>query len=329
MLKIGQYQLNSNVFLAPMAGVSDAPFRQICRQMGAGLTTSEMVIIKPSLLNSSKSKYRLDFKTELSPVSVQIAGSDPKQLAYAAQYAADLGAQIIDINMGCPAKKVCNKAAGSALMQDEMLVADILSSVVNALPSDIPTTLKTRTGWDRENKNVLNIANIAQNEGIKAMTIHGRTRADKYNGEAEYDTIAQVVNQVSIPVIVNGDITSANKAQTVLDKTCASAVMIGRGVQGNPWLLQEINHTLNQTFNFSKPSKVDKSALILQHIQATYNFYGEKVGVRLARKHIFWYASHLSTNYRTFWTRVNKITDPNIQYQLTQEFLNQWIYKQI
>lgn len=323
MLEIGGYQLDSNVLLAPMAGVSDAPFRRICRELGAGLATSEMVITKPELLKHHKSRYRLDFSQEKSPISVQIAGSEPKQLADAAKYATDLGAQIIDINMGCPAKKVCNKAAGSALMQDEKMVANILSSVVAS--TKIPITLKTRTGWDREHKNVCNIAHIAQLEGVVALAIHGRTRADKYQGQAEYDTIAQVVDQMNIPVIVNGDIDSAKKALKVLDKTGAAGVMIGRATQGNPWLVSDICAQLNPEIVAKSFSRAEKSDLILRHISATQQFYGYKIGVRLARKHIFWYALSLAgDNHRHFWSQVNKITDAKTQYQLTQNFLNQW-----
>ena len=232
-MNIGPYKLNTQVLLAPMAGTSDKPFRLLCRQQGAALTTSEMVVIQKHLLNTNKSKYRLDFTGEQSPISIQIAGSEASQLAESAIQAVDFGADIIDINMGCPAKKVCNKAAGSALMQNEKLVEDILNSVVNSV--DIPVTLKMRTGWNEENKNAPTIAKIAEDAGIQMIAIHGRTRAQKYHGHAEYDTIKKVVDQVSIPVVANGDITSGKKAQAVLDYTGAEAVMLGRATQGNPW----------------------------------------------------------------------------------------------
>lgn len=330
-LKIGQYELSSNVLLAPMAGVSDAPFRHICRQLGAGLATSEMTMVKPNLLHTTKSRCRLNFANELTPISVQIAGSEPKELAYAAQYCVDLGAQIIDINMGCPAKKVCHKAAGSALMQDEVLVKEILSTVIMAVGNKIPVTLKTRTGWDRKHKNVGNIAYIAQEEGVAALSIHGRTRADKYQGEAEYDTIAKVVDKLDIPVIVNGDISSAKKARQVLEYTQAAGVMIGRAVQGNPWLISQIQSLLTNNKILADNSLAEKMQLILQHLLTTYDFYGQTLGVRLARKHIFWYVSHLGHyyhyNYREFWQKVNQITQANKQYQLTRDFLIQWTHQ--
>ena len=243
-MKIGDYQLTSQVLLAPMAGTSDKPFRAICRAQGAALTTSEMVVIQHHLLNTNKSKHRLDFTGEPAPISIQIAGSEADELAYSAQQALTFGADIIDINMGCPAKKVCNKAAGSALMQDESLVKDILTAVVSAV--DIPVTLKMRTGWNVTNKNAPTIARIAQDAGIQMLSVHGRTREDKYNGMAEYDTIKEVKSQVSIPVIANGDITSAKKAQQVLDYTSADGVMVGRATQGNPWIIHEIDHFLYQ-----------------------------------------------------------------------------------
>jgi len=236
-MNIGPFKLNTQVLLAPMAGTSDKPFRMLCREQGAALTTSEMVVIQKHLLNTNKSKYRLDFSGEKSPVSIQIAGSEAKQLAESATQAVDFGADIIDINMGCPAKKVCNKAAGSALMQNEKLVADILNAVVASV--DTPVTLKMRTGWNEENKNAPTIAKIAQDAGIQMIAIHGRTREQKYLGEAEYETVAKVVSDASIPVVVNGDISSAEKAKKVLNYTSADAVMLGRATQGNPWLIGE------------------------------------------------------------------------------------------
>jgi tRNA-dihydrouridine synthase B len=241
-IQIGAYQLKSQVFLAPMAGTSDKPFRAICRAQGAALTTSEMVVIQKHLLGTNKSKHRLDFSGEPAPISIQIAGSQADELAYSAQQALKFGADIIDINMGCPAKKVCNKAAGSALMQDEALVKSILNAVVSAV--DIPVTLKMRTGWNVSNKNAPTIAKIAEEAGIQMLSVHGRTREDKYTGMAEYDTIKAVKSQVGIPVIANGDITSAKKAQSVLQYTGADGVMVGRATQGNPWIIHEIDHYL-------------------------------------------------------------------------------------
>ena len=254
-MNIGQYKLPSKVLLAPMAGTSDKPFRMICKEQGAALTTSEMVVMKKHLLNTNKSKHRLDFKFEKSPISIQIAGSEVDELAESAEQALDFGADIIDINMGCPAKKVCNKAAGSALMQNEKLVEDIIKSVVNAV--NIPVTLKMRTGWNEENINAPTIAKIAEDNGIKMLAIHGRTRAQKYNGDAEYETVKKIKGLVSIPVVANGDITSAEKAKNVLDFTGADAVMLGRSTQGNPWLVGQINDYLT-TGEISKSPSLDK-----------------------------------------------------------------------
>ena len=319
-MKIGTHQLTSQVFLAPMAGTSDKPFRRICKEQGAGLTISEMVVIKKHLLKSKKSKYRLDFSGEDGPISLQIAGSQPDELANSAKHALDFGAEIVDINMGCPAKKVCNKASGSALMKDEILVKDILTSVVNAV--DVPVTLKMRTGWNTNNKNAPTIAKIAEDAGIEMLTIHGRTRDDKYNGSAEYDTIAEVVDIVDIPVIANGDITSAKKAKDVLDYTGAKGIMVGRATQGNPWVIGEIDHYLKTGMMAPKIPHNLKKLTILSHINQIHKFYGENMGVRLARKHIFWYAIHLyQSSYLTFWNKINKVSEPNLQYSLFKEFL--------
>ena len=257
-MNIGSYTLPSKVLLAPMAGTSDKPFRIICKEQGAALTTSEMVVMKKHLLNTNKSKHRLDFSFEQSPISIQIAGSEADELAESAKQALDFGADIIDINMGCPAKKVCNKAAGSALMQNEKLVEDIIKAVVNAV--DIPVTLKMRTGWNEENKNAPTIAKIAEDHGIKMLAIHGRTRSQKYNGDAEYDTVKKIVGLVSIPVVANGDITSAEKAKEVLDFTGADAVMLGRATQGNPWLVGQVNDYL-KTGQISKTPSLDLSLI--------------------------------------------------------------------
>ena len=254
-MNIGPHHLNSKVLLAPMAGTSDKPFRIMCREQGAALTTSEMVVLQKHLLNTNKSKHRLDFSSEKSPISIQIAGSEAKELSESARQAVEFGADIIDINMGCPAKKVCNKAAGSALMQNEKLVEDIIKSVVNAV--DIPVTLKMRTGWNEENKNAPTIAKIAEDFGIQMLAIHGRTRAQKYNGHAEYETVKEIVELVSIPVIANGDITTAEKAKKVLDFTGADGVMLGRATQGNPWLVGQVNQYLSTGEN-SQPPKLEK-----------------------------------------------------------------------
>jgi len=321
-IQIGDYQLKSQVFLAPMAGTSDKPFRAICRAQGAALTTSEMVVIQKHLLGTNKSKHRLDFSGEPAPISIQIAGSQADELAYSAQQALKFGADIIDINMGCPAKKVCNKAAGSALMQDEALVKSILNAVVSAV--DIPVTLKMRTGWNVSNKNAPTIAKIAEEAGIQMLSVHGRTREDKYTGMAEYDTIKAVKSQVGIPVIANGDITSAKKAQSVLQYTGADGVMVGRATQGNPWIIHEIDHYLKTGQKATDIPLNVKKQTILDHIKQIHAFYGEKLGTQLSRKHIFWYATHLDEkNAQTFWEKVNKITDHKLQYQLLENYLHQ------
>jgi tRNA-dihydrouridine synthase B len=305
-----------------MAGTSDKPFRMLCKSLGAGLTTSEMVVIQEHLLNTNKSKYRLNFEGESAPISIQIAGSEAQELATSAQKAVEYGADIIDINMGCPAKKVCNKAAGSALMQDEKLVKEILEAVVNAV--DIPVTLKMRTGWSVDNKNAPTIAQIAQQAGIQMLSVHGRTKEDKYNGMAEYDTIKTVVSQVDIPVIANGDIINAKKAQQVLEYTKASGVMIGRATQGNPWIFAEINHYLKTgKINDPVPLEIKKST-ILQHIQQIHQFYGDFLGLRLARKHILWYATHLDENHvQQFWKTINKVTERKQQFNILKDYLSQ------
>ena len=319
-MNIGPYSLPSQVLLAPMAGTSDKPFRMICRAQGAGLTTSEMVVMQNHLLNSNKSKHRLDFTSEQSPISIQIAGSEAEELAESARKAVDFGADIIDINMGCPAKKVCNKAAGSALMQNEKLVEDIIKSVVNAV--DIPVTLKMRTGWNEENKNAPIIAKIAEDFGIQMLAIHGRTRSQKYNGEAEFNTVKKIAKMVSIPVVANGDITSPEKAKDVLDFTGADAIMLGRATQGNPWLVGQVNHFL-KTGNKAEETSLDKKIpLILSHILQIHDFYGHKMGTQLSRKHIFWYSMHLDQEKGTaFWPNINRVSDHSEQYSIFHDFL--------
>ena len=287
MFKIGPYTIDSQVILAPMAGVTDQPFRRLCKRMGAGLVVSEMVTSDTRLWKSRKSSFRLNHQGETEPRSVQIAGGDSAMMADAAQMNVERGAQIIDINMGCPAKKVCNKAAGSALMKDEKLVTEILNAVVQAV--DVPVTLKIRTGWDTSNRNGVNIAKIAEDSGIQALSVHGRTRSCGYKGEAEYNTIATINNSVSIPVFANGDITSPQKAKFVLDHTGCSAVMIGRGAQGQPWLFREIDHYLRTGDILPSPETNEIREILLGHVQELHNFYGEYLGLRIARKHVGWY----------------------------------------
>ncbi len=282
------FSLRNNLFVAPMAGVTDRPFRQLCKKLGAGLAVSEMVTSNSLLYGSEKTRRRANHDGEVDPISVQIAGADPRMMADAARYNVDNGAQIIDINMGCPAKKVCNVMAGSALMQDEPLVARILEAVVAAVP-DTPVTLKFRTGWNRQHKNAPVIARIAQESGIRAVAIHGRTRADQYTGEAEYETIALVKSQVRIPVIANGDITSPEKARHVLHATGADGLMIGRAAQGRPWLFREIEHFLATGTHLPAPRGEEIHAILREHVLDLYGFYGIERGVGIARKHIGWY----------------------------------------
>ena len=319
-MKIGPHHLNSKVLLAPMAGTSDKPFRIMCREQGASLTTSEMVVLQKHLLNTNKSKHRLDFSSEKSPISIQIAGSEAEELAESARQAVEFGADIIDINMGCPAKKVCNKAAGSALMQNEKLVENIIKLVVNSV--DIPVTLKMRTGWNEENKNAPTIAKIAEDFGIQMLAIHGRTRAQKYNGNAEYDTIKEIVEIVSVPVIANGDITTIEKAKKVLDFTGADGVMLGRATQGNPWLVGQVNQYLSTGVKPQSPKLDKKIPLILKHIRQIHEFYGNKMGTQLSRKHIFWYSIHLDQKKGSaFWPSINRVSDHSEQYFKFQDFL--------
>lgn len=292
MWQIGAITLPNRLVVAPMAGVTDRPFRMLCRQFGAGLAVSEMLAANTALWGSQKSIKRADHSGEPAPISVQIAGSDPEQMAEAARLSVARGAQIIDINMGCPAKKVCNVAAGSALLRDEPLIARILAAVVNAV--EVPVTLKTRTGWDRDNKNAVRVAQLAEQSGIAALALHGRTRADLYHGEAEHDTIRAVKAAVRIPVIANGDIDSPEKAKQVLEATGADAIMIGRAAQGRPWIFREINHYLATGQTLPPPTVAEVQALLLAHLDALYLFYGEYSGCRIARKHIAWYTRGLS-----------------------------------
>ena len=274
-----------------MAGVTDLPFRRLCRKMGAGLVVSEMVAADPNTWSTRKSRLRVQFGDEPAPRSVQIAGYDPQMMAEAALFNVQLGAEIIDINMGCPAKKVCKRAAGSALLQNPELVESILTAVVSAV--DVPVTLKIRTGWDRQNRNAETIARIAEDSGVAALAVHGRTKACRFVGEVEYDTIAKVVDAVSIPVLANGDITDPQGAVSVLKHTGAAAVMIGRAAQGNPWIFNQINHYLKYDQPLSPPSMEECSQVMSEHLLALHEFYGETGGVRISRKHIGWYINPL------------------------------------
>ena len=291
MFNIGPYQIQNQTVLAPMAGVTDLPFRRLCRKMGAGLVVSEMVAADPNTWSTRKSRLRVQFGDEPAPRSVQIAGYDPQMMAEAALFNVQLGAEIIDINMGCPAKKVCKRAAGSALLQNPELVESILTAVVSAV--DVPVTLKIRTGWDRQNRNAKTIARIAEDSGVAALAVHGRTKACRFVGEVEYDTIAKVVDAVSIPVLANGDITDPQGAVSVIKHTGAAAVMIGRAAQGNPWIFNQINHFLKYDQPLSPPSMEECSQVMSEHLLALHEFYGETGGVRISRKHIGWYINPL------------------------------------
>ncbi|NMG44832.1 tRNA dihydrouridine synthase DusB [Aromatoleum toluvorans] len=315
------FTLRNNLFVAPMAGVTDRPFRQLCKKLGAGVAVSEMVTSNSLLYGSAKTRRRANHEGEVDPISVQIAGADPQMMADAARYNADNGAQIIDINMGCPAKKVCNVMAGSALMQDEPLVARILEAVVAAVP-DTPVTLKFRTGWNRQHRNAPAVARIAEESGIRAIAIHGRTRADQYMGEAEYDTIAHVKTLVKIPVIANGDITSPEKAKYVLDYTGADGVMIGRAAQGRPWIFRETEHYL-ATGELMPPPLVSEILQVCRdHLADLYAFYGEDTGVKVARKHISWYTKGL-VGSAAFRRAMNQLPDVPSQLAAVEDFFGQ------
>ena len=316
-MQIGPYILKNNLVVAPMAGVTDRPFRQLCKKMGAGMAVSEMVSCNSLLWGSEKTKRRANHEGEVDPISVQIAGADPAMMAEAASYNVEQGAQMIDINMGCPAKKICNTMAGSALLQNVKLVGKILDSVVGAV--DVPVTLKIRTGWDRDHKNALVIARIAENAGIQALAIHGRTRACAYNGKAEYDTIAAVKNHVKIPIIANGDIRTPEEAKRVLEYTAADAVMIGRAAQGRPWIFREISHYLATGNHLPLPEVNEIHHVLVNHLYDLYDFYGEYSGVRIARKHISWYTKGLigSAGFRH---AMNRLQTTDEQLAAVNEF---------
>ncbi|CUI95341.1 tRNA dihydrouridine synthase DusB [Achromobacter sp. 2789STDY5608621] len=322
-MRIGPWTLPNNVLVAPMAGVTDRPFRQLCKKLGAGYAVSEMAASNPKLWDSVKTSRRLNHDGEIAPISVQIAGADPAMMAEAAVFNANKGARIIDINMGCPVKKVCNVASGSALLRHEDLIVRILDAVVEACaPLGVPVTLKTRTGWDRDSRNALRVAKLAQDAGIAALTLHGRTRADLYTGEAEYDTIRAVRAELKIPLIANGDIDSPEKARRVLDYTGADAVMIGRAAQGRPWIFREVDHYLRTGETLAPPSYGEMRELLLEHLDDHYRFYGEHTGVRTARKHIGWYLDGLP-DADSFRDRMNLIDNTRDQWRAGSEwFLN-------
>ncbi|MBR9790338.1 MAG: tRNA dihydrouridine synthase DusB [Gammaproteobacteria bacterium] len=318
-MRIGTYTLDNNLMLAPMAGVTDRPFRQLCRRLGAGLVVSEMLSSNPRVWNTAKSMQRMDHSGESGIRSVQIAGADPDLMAEAAKFNVANGAQIIDINMGCPAKKVNKKLAGSALLQYPDLVESIVRSVVDAV--SVPVTLKIRTGWDTDNRNGVEIARIAQENGIQSLAVHGRTRACMYKGFAEYDTIRNIKQAVSIPVVANGDITSPEKAREVLEYTEADALMIGRGAQGNPWIFREVSHFLNTGERLAPPSLMEQHSVLKEHVTAVHAFYGEENGVRIARKHVGWYLMEHDKD-RQFRKVFNALESAEEQLQAIDHYFN-------
>ncbi len=318
-MQIGPYQLANRLILAPMAGISDLPYRRLCRRLGAGMAVSEMVSSNSLLWGSEKTLRRAAHEGENEPRSVQIVGADPQLMAEAARHNERSGAQIIDINMGCPAKKICKVAAGSALLRDEPLVANILDAVRSAV--SVPVTLKIRTGWDLQSRNAVRIARIAEDAGIAALTIHGRTRACGYTGNAEYDTIAEVKSRTTIPIVANGDIDTPQKARAVLDHTGADAVMVGRAAQGRPWIFREIDHFLRTGELLPAPSGEEIHNIVSDHLQALYAFYGEYTGVRMARKHIAWYSKGLR-NASEFRKRVMQSASAIEQQELIDAYFN-------
>ena len=319
-MKIGSHVLTNNLVLAPMAGVTDKPFRRLCKEAGAGMLVSEMLSSDISLYNTRKSRQRLDHSGEASPVVAQIAGADPKMMAQAASFNVDHGADIIDINMGCPAKKVCRQAAGSALMQDEALVARILSAVVDSV--EVPVTLKMRTGWDLQHRNAPTIARVAEDTGIQALTVHGRSRACAFRGIAEHETTALVKDSVSIPVIANGDICTPQDAERVLRLTSADGLMIGRAAQGNPWIFGQVDHYLNTGELLPAPSNSEIKRVLGKHLESLYDFYGEYLGVRIARKHIGWYCRDRD-NAKAMLTLVNAAESCQEQLRAVSDFFEQ------
>jgi len=321
-MQIGHIPLANRLFVAPMAGVTDRPFRQLCKALGAGYAVSEMVTSRKDLWNSLKTSRRANHEGEPGPIAVQIAGTDAPMMAEAAVYNVERGAQIIDINMGCPAKKVCNKWAGSALMQNEALAVEIAAAVVEACaPFNVPVTLKMRTGWCQEHKNAVQLARQFEAVGIQMLTVHGRTREQGYKGHAEYDTIAAVKAAVKVPVVANGDITSPEKARDVLAATGADGIMIGRAAQGRPWIFREIGHFLATGEHLAPPLVAEVRRLLLDHLQDHYSLYGELTGVRSARKHIAWYLRALPGG-EAFRQHINTIEDCAVQWQAVADYLD-------
>jgi len=319
-MQLGPFKLAGRFVLAPMAGVTDAPFRRLCRHFGAAMTTSEMTTADIALWRTAKSRRRLDLDMESEPRVVQIAGSDPAQLALAARLCVDRGAQVIDINMGCPAKKVCRQAAGSALLRDPPLVRRILDAVIAAV--DVPVTLKMRTGWDRDKINGPEIARMAEDAGIRSIAVHGRTRACRYHGDAEYETIARIKEMLCIPVIANGDITTPQKSLEVLELTSADALMIGRAACGRPWIFRELNHFYETGITVASLDMHEVRDIMLGHLADLYRFYGERTGVRVARKHLSWYSNGLKES-KQFRYRVVRADSASEQIRLTREFFGQ------
>lgn len=325
MLKIGPYTLENNVILAPMAGVTDRPFRQLCKRLEAGMAVSEMVGSNSLLQGSAKTLRRANHDGETEPRSVQIAGANPTLMAEAAKFNEAQGAQIIDINMGCPAKKICNTLSGSALLKDVPLVRKIIESTVNAV--NIPVTLKIRTGWDKESRNGVEVGKIAEDCGIQALAVHGRTRNCFYKGEAEYDTIAEIKSHLNIPVIANGDITTPEKAAFVLKKTQADGVMIGRAAQGRPWIFREVVHYLKTGEKLPEPNIFEIRQIMLDHLENLYEFYGEYTGVRFARKHVSWYSKG-QVSGAAFRNVFNRLETAEEQRQAARDFFDQLAIKE-
>ena len=321
-LTIGPYKIDKPIILAPMAGVTDRPFRQLCKEMGAGLAVTEMVGANSLLHGSEKTKRRANHIGETRPCSVQIVGADPQKMAEAARYNQDQGAEIIDINMGCPAKKVCNTYSGSALLQDEPLVEKILTAIVEAV--QIPVTLKIRTGWDKDHRNGIRIAKLAENCGIQALAVHGRTRACMFKGDAEYETIRAIKENVKIPIIANGDITTPEKAKAVLEQTQADAIMIGRAAQGRPWIFNEIHHYLITNTHLPAPSIGEIKQTLLSHLNNLYQLYGKERGLLVARKHVSWYSKGQRTS-STFRLTFNQLTDADEQLKLIERYFDELI----
>jgi tRNA-dihydrouridine synthase B len=327
-MQLGPYTLPNALFVAPMAGVTDRPFRKLCKRLGAGYAVSEMVTSRPDLQDSLKTSRRADHSGEPGPIAVQIAGTDAQMMADAARYNIDRGAQIIDINMGCPAKKVCNKWAGSALMQDEALALEIVQAVVNAAqPHGVPVTLKMRTGWCASVRNAPTLALAAEAAGVQMLTVHGRTREQGYKGFAEHDTVAHIKSRVKIPVVANGDIDSPEQARAVLARTGADALMIGRAAQGRPWIFREIGHFLATGEHLPPPALMEVRGWLLEHLEDHYSLYGEYTGVRSARKHLGWYAQGLPLPpgaAAQFRTRINALTRCEEQLRCVADSLDEW-----